>query len=131
MKKTFYLALIISIYACNEVDCNKTNMKIFYLPQDTDSITRIDCDLIDSGLLHNKVLEICDKGEIMEIISIIYKLEKHEIDEPIDARIKINLNNENENFKICLGEYFGLTINGVRYKDSKVLLNKVKSKIYE
>lgn len=96
------------------------------------SAVRIDCRWVQSSMYQN-VKNIIIRDEDFNSEFDTYHSELNESDGiyPPDVRIRILYHHGRETDTICMGEYFGIMVNGQQKEDSPKLLKLIKDRIYK
>lgn len=110
------------------------NIRIFYLPEGTSfPLAMTNCDDI---FLHNQIMKdtiIKDRKNIQRIIALskTLKVSKDSV-RSIDYRIRCTIKYYDKSKKvICLGEYDGISSNGIAMENDSIFLNTIKDIIYK
>lgn len=129
MRKTV-LMFILCLVGCKKTDVSY--VEIYYVPDGTSTPISIHCDLVHINFFEDlKVIKINEKETLENISSLINILEPTNLDKEIDARIKMIIYHENKSDTLCLGEFFGTTLNGRIMEDNKELFKLIRKKIYD
>lgn len=135
-----YKLILISIIllSCNNatINTNKENqtffVEFFYHNKGAKYSMRYTCGKITSGKSDSKpnYKKINDKEFTEKVISYYSNL-KDTKDERFDARIHFLVHSPKGVDTICMGETFGIVVNGVTKEDSEEFINFIKDGIYK
>ena len=137
--KSIYIAIIIF----STLNCNikngplKTNnpqyLEFFYFKGNKLFPFRINCKSIRSEIFKKdiKFKKVEDEEYIERFIKEYERLKTDKEQSDIDTRIQIIFHNDKTVDTICMGNHFGIKINGVRKNNSKSFLNLVQEKMYD
>ena len=129
MKKILFL-FVLFIVGCNKSDINY--LEIYYLPKSTLTPSVVDCNLLDIDVFKDlKNKKITHDHTVREISLLINNLQANNLENDLDARIKVIVKYENKKDTLCLGEFFGTSLNGVKMKDNEKLYKLIKNITYE
>ena len=132
------IILIILLFSCNNTKIKKVNknqdyfIEFFYHDQGVKYPMRYTCGKLKSGNINSKpnYKKIKNKEYVQKIISYYSNLENNN-EERFDARIHFLVHHEKKVDTICMGEYFGIVVNGVTKVDSKEFIDFIKEEIYK
>ena len=141
-KKMNYTLILISIFTILS-NCKRTSLntnsddinyyaEFHYYNQDANYPMRFTCGSLKSNNPNNgrNYKKISDKVFMDKLVSYYTSLENSK-DERFDARIQFLVHLPNKVDTICMGEYFGIVVNGVPKEDSEEFVNFVKNEIYK
>lgn len=129
MKKILFL-FVLFVIGCNKSDINY--LEIYYLPKSTLTPSVVHCNLLDKDVFKDlKNKKITHNPTVSEISSLINNLQEDNLGNDIDARIKVIVKYENKKDTLCLGEFFGTSLNGIKMKDNQELHKLIKHITYE
>ena len=87
--------------------------------------------LVENGSVHIEKVYI-DDTRFTEDFSLLYnELQETEKSNSIDTRIRILYHHGTQTDTICMGEHFGIMVNGQQKEDSSKLLKLIKDQIYK
>lgn len=138
-KGKYVLIIIVSLILinCKKITSNdnfKDNncyVEFHYYNQGTHFPMRLACGTLKSGNPNNgrNYKKLYDKIFVNKLVSYYSNL-KNAKEERFDARIQFLVHLPNKVDTICMGEYFGIVINGTTKEDSEEFINFVKKEIY-
>ena len=128
-KKSIFFYIIIIAFACS--DDQITEIKVLYLPRGMTVMTPVDCSNIYIFSEHLQKGRIKNLNDKIKIKNILGQLKPDSNANPVDARIKCFIEyGNNKTDTLCLGEFFGILLNGERMQDDSLLFRIIKSSIY-
>jgi hypothetical protein len=129
MKKYLFLFLFCFL------GCHKSEiyyLEIYYLPKGVLTPSVLHCDLLDKDIFKDlKVKKVTQDSTLNKLSLLVNELQPDSQDSNLDARIKVLIRYKNKTDILCLGEFFGTSLNGKRMKDDKELFKLIKKNIYE
>ncbi|MGQ2982773.1 hypothetical protein [Flavobacterium sp.] len=87
--------------------------------------------LMENGSVSVEKVVIDDIGFTEEFSLLYNNLQEPEKNNTIDTRIRILYHHGAQSDTICMGEYFGIMVNGQQKEDSPKLLKLIKDRIYK
>lgn len=135
--KHYLILLFLIVFSCNNTSVKNKNInqdyyiEFFYHNQEAKYPMRFTCGELKSGNVNSKpnYKKIEDKKIVEKIVSYYSNL-KNAKEDRFDARIHFLVHTGKKVDTICMGEYFGIVVNGVTKEDSDVFLNFIKKEIY-
>lgn len=129
MKKLLFL-FVFCFVGCKKSEVNY--LEIYYLPKGTLTPTVLDCNLLDKDVFKDlKTRKITQDSTINKISFLVKNLQSDSLRYDLDARIKVIIKYKNKADTLCLGEFFGTSLNGNKMEDNKVLFKLIKEITYK
>lgn len=138
MKYILIIILSLILINCKKVTPNSNSkdnnyyVEFHYYNQDTHFPMRLACGSLKSDNPNNgrNYKKLYDKEFVTKLVSYYSNL-KNTKEERFDARIQFLVHLPTKVDTICMGEYFGIVVNGTTKEDSEEFINFVKKEIYK
>ena len=138
MKYKLILISIIILLSCKNITLDNENenqtffVEFFYHNKGAKYPMRYTCGKLISGKTNSKPnYKKINNKEFTEKVISYYNNLKGAKDERFDARIHFLVHSQKGVDTICMGETFGIVVNGVTKEDSEEFINFIKNTIYK
>jgi hypothetical protein len=132
--KKIILFLIVFFFSCKKeiITYPSNNLEIIFHKHHANYPMRLGCGWpknIDSLSKNFKFIKVYDKTSVDKFLKLYRNYKIDSTNFGADVRIRILVHQGIKTDTLCLGENFGVLINGKSMKDSKELLNFIKQRI--